>query len=89
MSENFDRCIVDTIMNDTEILMQCLMDSSDGLVTIILGNNSDIYELISKKSVEFAPVSYYLYLVSMPPVGPTMVNKEFVAIVVVVSKFLR
>jgi thiamine monophosphate kinase len=42
MSENFDRCIVDKIMNDTEILMQCLMDSSDGLVTNILGNNSDI-----------------------------------------------
>jgi hypothetical protein len=29
-------------MNDTEILMQCLMDSSDGLVTNILGNLSDI-----------------------------------------------
>jgi thiamine monophosphate kinase len=42
MSENFDRCIVDKIMNDTEILMQCLMDSSDGLVTNILGNHSDI-----------------------------------------------
>ena len=42
MSENFDRCIVDKIMNDTEILMQCLMDSSDGLVTNILRNNSDI-----------------------------------------------
>ena len=42
MSEDFDRCIVDKIMNDTEILMQCLMDSSDGLVTNILGNNSDI-----------------------------------------------
>ena len=61
MSENFDRCIVDTIMNDTEILMQCLMDSSDGLVTIILGNNSDIYELISKKSVESSYMTF-IYL---------------------------
>ena len=61
MSENFDRCIVDKIMNDTEILMQCLMDSSDGLVTIILGNNSDIYELISKKSVESSYMTF-IYL---------------------------
>ena len=42
MSENLDRCIVDKIMNDTEIIMQCLMDSTDGSVTNILGNHNDI-----------------------------------------------
>ena len=39
----FDSIVLeDKIMNDTEILMQCLMNSSDGLVTNILGNHSDI-----------------------------------------------
>ena len=42
MSENFERGIVDKIMNDTEIIMQCLMDSSAGSIINILGNHSDI-----------------------------------------------
>ena len=42
MSEHFDRCIIDKIMNDTEIRMQCLMDSSDRSIINILGDHSDI-----------------------------------------------
>jgi len=45
MSENVDCCIVDKVINDTEILMQCLMDSSDRSITNILGDHSDIEEI--------------------------------------------
>jgi hypothetical protein len=55
MSENFDRCIVDKIMNDTEILMQCLMDSSDGFkyMNVIYEDSTDFFDISSYISLLF------------------------------------
>jgi hypothetical protein len=42
MASHHSRDTVDEIMSDTEILMQCLMDSSKTRVSDILGDHSDI-----------------------------------------------
>jgi hypothetical protein len=42
MARHYSRDTVDEIMNNTEILMQCLMDSSKTRVSDILGDHSDI-----------------------------------------------
>ena len=42
MASHYSRDTVDEIMSNTEILMQCLMDSSKTRVSDILGDHSDI-----------------------------------------------
>jgi hypothetical protein len=46
MASHYSKDTVDEIMSNTEILMQCLMDSSKTRVSDILGDHSETHAMI-------------------------------------------